>query len=126
MVEIDSKDAIFNENFSDYRERQGKLTTAPFIEADLRIEGEKNTSKHNGSSDDEDEQQHEISSDNATNETQQQGRQQRQTIPRQFLLRGTHSHNEIDVGKQQYSHLLLRLCFHDLPGELCFFYPNFV
>jgi hypothetical protein len=40
FVEIDSKDAKFNETFADCRARQGKLTTANNIEPDLRIEVE--------------------------------------------------------------------------------------
>jgi hypothetical protein len=40
LVEIDSKDAKFNETFADYRGRQGKLTTAHYIEPDLKEERE--------------------------------------------------------------------------------------
>ncbi len=36
LVEVDTKDAKFNETFADYRGKQGKLTTAPFIDADLK------------------------------------------------------------------------------------------
>jgi hypothetical protein len=35
LVEVDSKDAKFNETFADIRERQGKLTNAQNIEPDL-------------------------------------------------------------------------------------------
>jgi hypothetical protein len=42
FVEIDSKDAKFNETFSDYRGRHGKLMAAPFIDPDLRDESENN------------------------------------------------------------------------------------
>ena len=38
FVEIDSKDAKFNETFSDYRGRQGKTTEANHIAPDLRDE----------------------------------------------------------------------------------------
>ncbi len=44
-MEADSKDAKFNETFSDYRERQGKLTTASFIEPDLRVENDVRSTK---------------------------------------------------------------------------------
>ncbi len=40
FVEIDSKDAKFNETFSDYRARQGKVMTAPYIDPDLHDESE--------------------------------------------------------------------------------------
>jgi hypothetical protein len=37
FVEVDSKDAKFNETFSDYRGRQGgKIMTAHFIDPDLK------------------------------------------------------------------------------------------
>ncbi len=36
LVQIDSKDAKFNETFSDYRGRQGKLTKASYIDPDLK------------------------------------------------------------------------------------------
>jgi hypothetical protein len=38
FVEVDSKDAKFNETFSQIRARQGKLATANDIEPDLRVE----------------------------------------------------------------------------------------
>jgi hypothetical protein len=98
LVEIDTKDAKFNEIFADYRGKQGKLTTAPFIDPDLKEETECNNEGNE-------------SSDNSGNEDESDGQQQherpkRQTNPRQFLLPGTNS-NEIDVRKQQYSNLCL-------------------
>jgi hypothetical protein len=42
LVEIDSKDAKFNETFSDYRDRQGKLKSASYIEPDLRVVSDDN------------------------------------------------------------------------------------
>jgi hypothetical protein len=45
FVEIDSKDAKFNETFSEYRERQGKITAAPFIDPDLKEISEDNHEK---------------------------------------------------------------------------------
>ncbi len=50
LVEVDTKDAKFNETFADYRGKQGKLTMAPFIDADLKDETERNNER-NGSSD---------------------------------------------------------------------------
>jgi transposase InsO family protein len=94
LVQIDSKDAKFNETFSDYRGRQGKLTKAPYIDPDLREENEENEKEN-----DSDEQQH-------------HERPRRQTIPRQFLIPGTHS-KEIDIRKQQYS----TLCLDNLMGD---------
>jgi transposase InsO family protein len=96
LVDIDTKDAKFNETFSDYRARQGKLTTAPFIEADLREEHDINT-KANSSKNDTDDTQH------AMNESQPR----RQIAPRQFLIPGTHQHKEMEVRRQQYSNLCL-------------------
>jgi hypothetical protein len=96
FIEIDSKDEKFNETFSDYRARQGKIAAAPYIGPDLK----------------EDNYQHE-SNDNTNTEEgndnikQQQERQKRKIIARQFLLPGTHSQEEIDIRKQQYSHLCL-------------------
>jgi transposase InsO family protein len=40
LVDIDSKDAKFNETFAEYRGRQGKLTRAPYIDPDLKEEKE--------------------------------------------------------------------------------------
>jgi hypothetical protein len=78
-VDIDTKDAKFNETYSDYRERQGKITTAPFIDADLRVENDVNTKANSCKSDTDDTQR-------AMNEPQQR----RHINPRQFLIPGTH------------------------------------
>jgi hypothetical protein len=40
LVQIDSKDAKFNETFSDYRERQGQLSLANHITPDLMDKNE--------------------------------------------------------------------------------------
>ena len=109
LTEVDSKDAKFNETFSDYRQRQGKLTKAPFIDADLRVENDVNL-KDDSETIDEDNQQ------NIAPVSQQR----RQIKPRQFLLPGTHrtkevkfilpdnhKHDEIDIRKQQYSNLCM-------------------
>jgi major membrane immunogen (membrane-anchored lipoprotein) len=92
LVEIDSKDAKFNETFADYRGRQGKLTTAHYIEPDLKEEREEVN----------DEKTITLSSD----EESPVERQRRTHTARKFLLPGTHS-NEIEIRKQQYSHLCL-------------------
>ena len=131
--DIDSKDAKFNETFSDYRGRQGKIMAAPFIDPDLRDEtmldnlvkakdkyeasmamqpeairranGMNDSDNSDKSDDDKDERQ--------------QDRPQRLTTPRQFLLPGTYSKHvqyqlprdlskhEIDIRQQQYSSLCL-------------------
>jgi hypothetical protein len=65
---------------------QSYLSTAPYIDLDLKEESESNDDDGNG------QQQHE--------------RSIRQTTPRQFLIPGTHS-KEIDIRKQQYSNLCL-------------------
>jgi hypothetical protein len=98
LIEVDTKDAKFNETFADYRGKQGKLTTAPFIDADLKDETERNNEETG-------------SSDNSGNEDKSEGQRQRerpkrQTTPRQFLLPGTNS-KETDVRRQQYSNLCL-------------------
>jgi hypothetical protein len=54
LIEIDSKDAKFNESFSDYRGRQGKLTTAPYINPDLMEEIEANNDGNEYDDNDED------------------------------------------------------------------------
>jgi hypothetical protein len=62
FVEIDSKDAKFNETFADCRARKGHLTKAQYLDPDLREEKETmdddDERKNNKSKDDdEDEQQ---------------------------------------------------------------------
>ena len=61
FVEIDSKDAKFNETFADCRARQGKLTTANYIEPDLKEEKDASNDdgecKHPNIKDDDDEEQ---------------------------------------------------------------------
>jgi hypothetical protein len=106
LVDIDSKDAKFNETFSDYRERQGKLTKAPYIHPDLKeeLETSNNDNEHKDNDADGDKRQ-EIE------------RQQRVITPRKFLLPGTgthskvrfsdHSKKELDIRQQQYSNLCL-------------------
>jgi hypothetical protein len=105
IVEIDSKDAKFNETFSEYRGKQGKITAANHIEPDLRDESSDNNTAVINTDDD----------DNSENETNDKRRVQfslptekpklerptRQTTPRQFLLPGTHSEHEIEIRKQQ-------------------------
>jgi hypothetical protein len=109
LVEIDSKDAKFNETFADYREQQGKLTKAPYIDPDLKEEkgntavDDSITDNSREDNDDKDEQQR-------TNEHEQQrdGRQKRMVTPRTFLHPGTGTKsNELHVRQQQYSHLCL-------------------
>jgi len=106
FVEIDSKDAKFNETFSDYRGRQGKIMAAPFIDPDLREESEdshkesKTTSNKMDDNDNNDE-----SFD--YKERRPTERPKRHTTPRQYLLPGTHSKHEIDIRQQQYSNLCL-------------------
>jgi hypothetical protein len=104
FVEIDSKDAKFNETFSDYRGRQGKLMAAPFITPDLT----------DVSKDDHTEQQRMKNTNDKVDDgkaEQQQYQHKRPTVPRQFLHPGTHSSDvlkhELDIRKQQYSTLCL-------------------
>jgi hypothetical protein len=106
LVEVDSKDAKFNETFAECRERKGKLTNEHYIDPDLTHEKEneidETNSNENSSDEEKDDLQHE--------------RPKRMTTQRQFLLPGTHSkqvrfeqHNsekEIEIRKQQYSNLL--------------------
>jgi hypothetical protein len=92
LVEIDSEDAKFNETFADYRGRQGKLTGAPYIDPDLKEEKE--------------DANYDRTATFSFDEGQQVERQRRNNTAREFLLPGTHS-KEIDIRKQQYSHLCL-------------------
>ncbi len=105
FVEIDSKDAKFNETFADCQERQGKLTTAHYIDPDLKEKQEKEAIA------DECESKSNDSTDNDEDEPQRDDRQRRKVIPRTFLLPGTGTlSKEIDVRKQQYSNI----CFDNL------------
>ena len=111
FVEVDSKDAKFNETFSDYRDRKGHLRAAPNT-PDLRVEmettpcGERIT--RNDSNIDDAEDQHE----------QPPTRPHRKIAPRQFLLPGTHSNQEIAVRKQQYAQLCLDNVIEDNDGAI--------
>ena len=96
LVEVDSKDAKFNETFSDYRERQGKLTTASFIEPDLRVVNDTGSTKIVSFNDSRDQQNVTIIPS-----------QRRKVSPRQFLIPGTHQHKEIEVRKLQYSNVCM-------------------
>jgi hypothetical protein len=104
-VEVDSKDAKFNETFSDYRARQGKLTTASFLEPDLRMENDASSTK-NVPLEDNSEVECEIDEDNQQDVTIV-SQQRRKITPRQFLLPGTHQHKEIEIRKLQYSNLCM-------------------
>ena len=113
FVEIDSRDAKFNETFSDYRDRQGKLNAAQNIAADLRVETEGNRYDEKNNCND-------IDIEDVDDQQEQPlTRQHRKITPRQFLLPGTHSQQvqfvlpdtppqtEITVRKQQYAQLCL-------------------
>jgi hypothetical protein len=95
LREVDSKDAKFNETFSDYRERQGKLTTTLFIKPDLRAKKDASSTKIVSFDD----------SSVADKDNQQDvtivSPQRRTITPRQFLIPGTHQHKEIEVRKLQ-------------------------
>ncbi len=109
LVEIDSKDAKFNETFADYRAQQGKLTKAPYIDPDLKEEKGNTPTvdfiNENSSEDDDnkDEQQQ-------TNEHEhlRDGREKRIVTPRTFLHPGTGTKSkDLHVRQQQYLHLCL-------------------
>jgi hypothetical protein len=98
LIEIDSKDAKFNETFADCRAIQGKLTAANCIDPDLKEE--------KGASDDADE--YTANASTKDGDSVQVGRQQRVTTPRNFLLPGTGTRSrEIEIRNQQYSNLCL-------------------
>ena len=91
LVEVDSKDAKFNETFADIRERQGKLTNAHNIEPDLTVEH--NDQEHADNQDQNDLPENNVSEERNNGESegdQAQKRQRRQPAPRKFLLPGTH------------------------------------
>ena len=111
--EIDSHDVKFNETFSPYRERQGKLTCDNVIKPDLTIEPESGGTLAESSSldtnsttldiddNDIDRDLQDVSPDQLAKVDgvrkldQQYGRGQRQTTPRQFLLPGTGSPSKV-------------------------------
>ena len=104
FVELDSKDVKFNETFSDFRGRQGKITEANHIAPDLRYESV--TANHpnapvNGRDSNED------NNFNLTRLEDPEERSRRPIMPRKFLIPGIHSSQEIDIRKQQYSNLCL-------------------
>jgi hypothetical protein len=126
LVEIDRRDAKFNETFADYRERKGILTAASYIKPDLRTTNENlDNETHNKRDMDKSNNDNEYDTNgdengDSDNERHQHERQRRQTTPRQFLLPGTHSKKEIrsllpdthskkeiEIRKQQYSNLCL-------------------
>ena len=95
LKEIDSKDAKFNETFSDCRERQGKLTTASFLKPDLREEIDVSSAKK-------------VSFDGSlAADATSASPQRRKVTPRQFLIPGTHQQKEIEIRKLQYSNLCM-------------------
>ena len=107
LVEIDSKDAKFNETFSDYRAQQGQLTRASYIDPDLK--------EANEECEDSDEMKNMIRATDKYEAAmamqpeagqQQQERQKRTITPRQFLLPGTNT-KEVNIRKLQYSTLCL-------------------
>jgi transposase InsO family protein len=102
LVEIDSKDAKFNETFADCRARQGKLMKANYINPDL-------TEEKNASDDDKD----------VEDEQHQKGRQRRITTPRKFLLPGTGTKpSEVNIRQQQYANLCLDDLMEDNSGSI--------
>jgi len=107
LVEIDSKDAKFNETFSDYRAQQGQLTRASYIDPDLK--------EANEECEDSNEMRNLIRATDKYEAAiamqpeagqQQHERQKRTTTPRQFLLPGTNA-EEVNIRKLQYSTLCL-------------------
>jgi transposase InsO family protein len=106
LVEIDSKDAKFNETFADCRAMQGKLIRAQNIDPDLTEEKEASDNddecKDNNSKDDEHYDEH---------DEHHHGRQKRVIKSRKFLLQGTGTNSrEINVRNHQY----LNLCLENL------------
>jgi transposase InsO family protein len=125
LVEIDSKDAKFNETFADIRERKGKLTTAQEIEPDLHDEQRHdNTSVRKGDdkvnsndddaekNDDDNADENDDDADKNDDDTDYSGvrqqRTKRQPAQRQFLLPGTHT--EQNIREQTYANV----CFEPL------------
>jgi transposase InsO family protein len=108
LVQIDSKDAKFNETFSDYRARQGRLSPANHISPDLQNESESDEQPHGDKQvrfvipPDADDNSRDIDDDKHGHGRQHEGndpgpqRQQRQTTPRDFLLPGTYA-KELEI-----------------------------
>ena len=106
LVEIDSKDAKFNETFSECRDRQGKLSSANHIPPDLQNECER-PEQHCS-----DIRDHSCEIENGTPGLTQQHdrdkpvliRQPRQTSPRDFLLPGTYA-QELEIRRMEGANL---------------------
>jgi hypothetical protein len=112
FVEIDSKDAKFNETFSDYRGRQGKITDANHIAPDLRDESSQDSHTKDlacdGISDaDNNSMRARLEEVAVKDDKPNFERPRRQITPRKLLLPGTHSSLELEIRKQQYSNLLM-------------------
>jgi hypothetical protein len=106
LVEIDSKDAKFNETFSECRDRQGKLSSANHIPPDLQNECER-PEQHCS-----DIRVHSCDIENGTPGLTQQHdrdkpvliRQPRQTSPRDFLIPGTYA-QELEIRRMEGANL---------------------
>ncbi len=118
LVQVDSKDAKFNETFSDCREGQGKLPPANHISPDLRNENEsvkqvrfdlQHDSDKQQSKDTESSSHDEIGNQlhgQSCNWTTNYKRQRRQVTPRKFLLPGTYS-NELEIRRMENANLCM-------------------
>jgi hypothetical protein len=93
LVEVDSKDAKFNETFADVRERQGKLTNAQNIEPDLTTECDDHYDAIDQDKDNPNANEDARHNSGDNDEGQTQKRPRRQPSPRQLLLPGTHNLN---------------------------------
>ena len=98
-MEVDTKDAKFNETFADCRERQGKITNGNPIDPDLTEEVKEETNQ--SSSNEDDPELNEVIED----ETPERPR--RTVKPRQYLMQGTISKAEIAISKTQLANLCM-------------------
>jgi transposase InsO family protein len=116
-IEVDSKDAKFNETFSPCRERHGILSPANIIGPDLSTEADASKDDNVLTSDNELDDRDEL----ATPDPPLYGRGKRSSVPRQFLLPGTQTpatvilpeplpkpkNAEFQIRDQQYANLCM-------------------
>jgi transposase InsO family protein len=116
VVEIDAKDAKFNETFADIRERKGKLTNAHYISPDLTEVTDKDPDDQNcdGKQERNSDQLYQQPQGEDDGNDGSNGRRRRQVTPRKFLLPGTHLNQsltppeaELNIRRQQYLNVCL-------------------
>ena len=98
-MEVDTKDAKFNETFADCRERQGRITNGNPIDPDLTEEIEAGTNQRGSN----------VGDPDLTEEIEDEipERPRRTIKQRQYLLQGTNTKAEIAIRKVQFANLCM-------------------